>query len=188
MLFYLKKHVLLELLVTLVLGGVGVLGIRSLGVPAPFELTASAGIAALVGALVVTAWTLLVQLGYRVVRGRAYAEELTLSLARHFDGAPLVQIAGGFVAAAGEELFFRGFIQGAWGLIAGSVAFMLAHIGKKDIRVIGYWSIFQGLGFGLVYRASGNLLAPVVAHGLFDAGAMLYFRVLTRNKETRCAS
>jgi len=82
----------------------------------------------------------------------------------------------GLVAAGGEEVLFRGAIQGKWGIVTGAVAFMLGHIGAKDIRVIGYWSVFQGLGLGLAYRWSGNLVVPIVAHGLFDCGAMGYFR------------
>jgi membrane protease YdiL (CAAX protease family) len=60
--------------------------------------------------------------------------------------------------------------------LAGAVAFMIAHIGGRDIRIIGYWSLAQGLLLGLLYQATGNLLVPMVAHALFDMGAMVHFR------------
>lgn len=177
-LFYLKKHVLLELLVALVLGGGGLaLGTwRSIGMP--LDLRASHLAFGLAGAGALSLWTLLVQTGHAVVKGRPYAQGLTRALARHFAGASPLQMFGAALAAAGEEVFFRGFVQGAYGVLAGAVAFMLLHIGAQDIRVIGYWSFFQGLGLGLLYAASGNLLVPILAHALFDCGAMVYFKRL----------
>jgi membrane protease YdiL (CAAX protease family) len=53
---------------------------------------------------------------------------------------------------------------------------MAAHLGKKDIRVVSYWSFFQGLYLGLFYLFSRSLLVPMIAHGMFDIGGMIYFR------------
>ncbi len=177
MLFYFKKHLYLEVLAAAVLGGVGVLGIRLFGVP----INANVDWILLVvwgcgGAFALTLWTLLLQRGYALARGTQYADLLTRALASHFERASPAQILVALFAAAAEEIFFRGLIQGRWGLIAGAMSFMAAHIGKRDIRVIGYWSVFQGLGLGLLYQATDNLLVPMVSHGLFDMGAMLYFR------------
>src|SRR5262249_2066985 len=108
--------------------------------------------------------------------GPHYAQDLTTALATHFTNPRPPQVVAALFAAAGEEMFFRGFIQGRCGIVAGAVAFMIAHLGGRDIRVIGYWSIFQGLGLGACYAWSGNLLVPMLAHGLFDAGAMIHFR------------
>jgi len=188
MLFYLKKHAALELLVALTLGGLGYWGIASSGLSVEFELSPRALFLAALGAAAITAWTLLVQLGYGVARGREFALDLTASLAKHFASASPTQMLGALAAAAGEEVLFRGFIHGRWGIWAGAIAFMLAHIGKKDIRTIGYWSIFHGLGFGLIYELSGNLAVPMLAHGLFDLGAMAFFQWSADRESHRCAS
>jgi len=73
------------------------------------------------------------------------------------------------------------------GLIVASLLFMVAHFGRKDIRVVGYWSIFQGLYLGLFFAYSKNLIVPMIAHGLFDMGGMVYFRgfmLRPQNKRT----
>jgi hypothetical protein len=69
----------------------------------------------------------------------------------------------------------------SWGITRLKGGFVLAHVAANkrelvDIRVIGYWSVFQGLGLGFLYQATDNLLVPMESHGLFDMGAMLYFR------------
>jgi membrane protease YdiL (CAAX protease family) len=70
---------------------------------------------------------------------------------------------------------FRGFIQQWLGLIVASPLFMVAHFGRKDIRVVSYWSIFQGLYLALFFAYSKNLIVPMIAHGLFDMGGIVYF-------------
>ena len=188
MLFLLKRSVLAELAVALLLGGVGWWGMRALRVPYELHLGLRAVAWGILGAFLLAVWTLLVQRGYAIVRGPEIAEELTASLARYFEQASPLQMLLAFAAAAGEELFFRGFIQGSWGLLAGALAFMLAHLGPRDIRVIGYWSVAQGLGLGLLYRATGNLAVPMLAHGLFDLGAMAWFRRFMARRRAACAS
>lgn len=188
MLFLLKRHALTELAVALLLGGLGWWGLTALGLPGVLRLDAPALACGAAGAAGLAVWTLLVQAGYGVAGGRKRAERLTASLARHFEQATAPQMACALLAAAGEELFFRGLVQGALGLLAGSIAFMLAHLGPRDIRVIGYWSVAQGLGLGLLYRATGNLAVPMLAHGLFDLGAMAYFKAFMARRRPSCAS
>ncbi len=119
------------------------------------------------------------QLGYRVFAGPAYARELTLALARQFSEAgPVQMLLGGATAAFGEELFFRGFVQQRFGLLAGALLFMAAHFGRRDIRPVSYWSLAQGLWLGLFFAWTENLAVPMLAHGLFDIGGMIYFRAL----------
>ena len=185
MLFYLKRYPVLELLGAVVLSLTAWLGARICGVTIEFAPTPLALTAGIAGLVALGIWTKGVQLGYALIRGRDYAQRLTVSLARFYADASLPQILLAGIAAAGEEAFFRGFIQTRFGLAAGALAFMAAHIGGKEIRVIGYWSVFQGLGLGALYRATGNLLAPVIAHSLFDIGAMVYFRSLMRAIEPK---
>jgi membrane protease YdiL (CAAX protease family) len=177
MLFYIKRFLSLEVVVTLLLGSVGYWGIRHYNLPCPIKVTPQAVALGVAGSIWLGVWTLLVQGGYALLKGKAYARDLTASLARVYAQSGPAQIAfGGITAACGEELFFRGFLQQSLGLIPASLFFMLAHFGKKDIRVVSLWSIFQGLYLGLFFAWSKNLIVPMVAHGLFDLGGMIYFR------------
>jgi membrane protease YdiL (CAAX protease family) len=183
MLFYVKKYIWLNLGVTVLLGGAGLFGISYFHVPVTISLTSYSIVFGLVSAAVVTVWTFTVQNGYALIRGRGYAEELTKSLAKEYSGISLLQaLLGGITAAFGEELFFRGFIQGQWGIVASTILFGLAHVGKKEIRVVSYWAFAHGLLFGLAYKFSGDLAVPMIGHGLFDIGGILYFRFLTRRE------
>jgi hypothetical protein len=54
-------------------------------------------------------------------------------------------------------------------LVASSVIFGLAHIGPmRRFWVWTVWATVMGLVFGLLYAATGELLAPVVAHVLIN--------------------
>lgn len=177
MLFYIKRYLGLEIGVTLFLGGLGLWGIRAGGLPFDLRPTSRSLALGILGFAWLALWTRPVQYAYQLAKGKPYARQLTASLAKEFAGArPLQMLLGGLTAACGEEIFFRGFVQARWGVLLASLLFMAAHIGKKDIRVISYWSFFQGLYLGLFYLFTAKLLVPMVAHGLFDIGGMLYFR------------
>ncbi|HVO81953.1 MAG TPA: type II CAAX endopeptidase family protein [Terriglobales bacterium] len=177
MLFYIKRYLSLEITITLLLGGVGYWGIQSSGLPLALKATRQAIFFGITGFAWLAVWTGLVQQGYAVVKGKTYAQNLTAALAKEFAHAgPAQIIVGGLTAACGEEIFFRGFLQQKFGLIAASLLFMVAHFGKKDIRIISVWSVFQGLYLGLFFAWSRSLLVPMIAHGLFDIGGMIYFR------------
>jgi membrane protease YdiL (CAAX protease family) len=176
-LFYIKRYLSLEIVVTLVLGGLGYWGIRRNALAFDLRPTPQRLAFGIVGSLWLALWTLLVQYGYALFKGRAYARGLTAALAKEYAHAKPAQIfLGGLTAACGEEIFFRGFLQQILGLIPASLLFMLAHFGKKDIRIISLWSVFQALYLGLFFVWSKNLLVPMIAHGLFDLGGMIYFR------------
>jgi membrane protease YdiL (CAAX protease family) len=184
MLFYIKRYLSLEIVVTLLLGGLGYWAIRRNGLALNLRLTPQVIALGLAGSLWLTLWTLLVQYGYSVAKGKAYSEQLTASLAREYANISPIQILfGGLTATCGEEIFFRGFVQQAFGLVAASLLFMLAHFGKKEIRIVSLWSIFQGLYLGLFFAWSKNLLVPMIAHGLFDMGGMIYFRAFMAHRE-----
>jgi len=182
-LFYAKKYFWLDLTVTLILGGLGYAGIRYFSLPWNLLITSTAIWQGVVSFLSIMAWTFLIQRGYAIVKGDLYARHLTEALAKEYEGASLIKaIAAGITAALGEEVFFRGLIQQQWGLITASVLFGFAHYGKKDIRVVSHWSYVHGLLFGLSFKLTGNLLVPLLAHGLFDLGGVIYFRQVMRNK------
>jgi membrane protease YdiL (CAAX protease family) len=185
MLFYIKRFISLEVAVIVGLGTLGYWGMQSQRVSfAAASPTLTVGLGML-GALWLTLWTLLIQFGYGVAKSKPYAWKLTASLAKEYAHAGALQIALGGLTACAEELFFRGFIQQTLGLIPASLLFMLAHFGKRDIRVISFWSFFQGLYLGLFLVWSDSLLVPMIAHGLFDVGGMIYFRdFMTRQEST----
>ncbi|MBI4600866.1 MAG: CPBP family intramembrane metalloprotease [Planctomycetes bacterium] len=79
-------------------------------------------------------------------------------------------------AGLGEEVLFRGVLQqvaGAWGLWIASLVFGLLHA-----LTPGYFLMTTGIGvyLGWVQVFSGNLLAPVIVHGAYDAIALCRFR------------
>ena len=82
----------------------------------------------------------------------------------------LILLMACVVAPLGEELFFRGALQPSVGLLVASLLFGLAHLLPSWPLVL--WSLFAalaGLLFGLLYEATGSLVAPVVAHVLVNA-------------------
>lgn len=184
MLFYVKKYLWLDLVVTILLGGIGYWGITYFSIPVPSALTPVSFLQGFASFLLITLWTFGVQKGYALVRGEAYAQAITTSLAKEYFNTSWVHaVGGGLTAALGEELFFRAFIQGQWGLIAGSIAFGILHFGDRDIRVVSYWSYAHGLLFGLSYLLTENFVVPVIAHGLFDLGGVLYFQLMQDRTE-----
>jgi hypothetical protein len=79
-------------------------------------------------------------------------------------------LALALVSGLGEELFFRGALQPRVGLVAASLLFGLAHLVPAWPLVL--WSLFAagaGLVFGALFAATGNLLAPCLAHALVNA-------------------
>lgn len=90
-----------------------------------------------------------------------------------------------FLAGLGEEMLFRGVVQaavadwtggnaGVWfGLLAAALLFGFAHL---ITPAYGVFAALIGLYFGALWLWTGNLLAPVVAHAVYDFFALLYLR------------
>jgi hypothetical protein len=108
----------------------------------------------------------------------------SLTACRWFDVVLLAAVAG-----VGEEVLFRGAVQplferwtastgGSWaaGLILSNVIFGLLHFITPTYALLAG---MMGVYFGLLLDATGprNLLAPILAHGLYD---YLAFLVLIR--------
>jgi membrane protease YdiL (CAAX protease family) len=88
-------------------------------------------------------------------------------------------------AGIGEEMLFRGVVQGAAARLLGllpalgiaSVLFGLCHpITPAYAVIVGVIGVY----LGLAWHFSGNLLVPVIAHGLYDFVALLIFRLHRR--------
>ena len=69
------------------------------------------------------------------------------------------------VSAVAEEAFFRGALQPQVGLLAASLLFGAAHfVPRRELLLWTGFSIAAGLLLGWLFDATGNLVAPVVAH------------------------
>ncbi len=68
-------------------------------------------------------------------------------------------------SSIGEELFFRGALQPWLGIWPQAVLFALLHIGP-GMRFLPWTAsaLVLGATFGLLYRGTGDLGAPIVAH------------------------
>jgi membrane protease YdiL (CAAX protease family) len=99
--------------------------------------------------------------------GRALARGLSELLGPLSAGQILLLAA---VSGVAEEAFFRGALQPRVGWVAASVIFGLVHfVPRPEFRL---WTVFSlGAGFllGFLFEATGNLIAPVVAHAGVNA-------------------
>jgi membrane protease YdiL (CAAX protease family) len=99
-----------------------------------------------------------------------YRFEWARALHREFRGLlnPLSDVEIVVLAAAssvGEEMFFRGALLPAIGLLGSSAVFALLHIGPKARHLPWTFSSFvAGLMFGAIYTWTGDLTGPVLAH------------------------
>jgi membrane protease YdiL (CAAX protease family) len=83
------------------------------------------------------------------------------------------------LAGMGEEMLFRGFLQDGlmrllpWGLAlgVGSAVFGLLHAVTLSYAVM---ATLMGAYLGWLYEATGNLLAPMAAHALYDFVVLVY--------------
>jgi hypothetical protein len=99
------------------------------------------------------------------------ARELERAIASLLDGlSPPDALALALISGFAEELFFRGAVQGSWGIVVATVLFALLHTGPG--RPFLLWTLFAlvaGGIFGALALQRGNLLAPITAHVLVNA-------------------
>ena len=82
----------------------------------------------------------------------------------------------GLAAGVGEELLFRGAVQAEFGVVPASLLFGAMHIGGSGTVVFGCWAALCGLALGWLAVWTGGLLAPTVAHVVYDTLALAYIR------------
>jgi len=84
------------------------------------------------------------------------------------------------LAGLGEEMLFRGVLQpamGRWshaawaGVLAAAVLFGLLHAVTPTYAAL---AALMGVYLGWLFLLTGNLLTPVVVHGLYDFVALLH--------------
>jgi membrane protease YdiL (CAAX protease family) len=128
----------------------------------PIHWRIAAGVGA--GAALVAlsrAWTA------RSEAGRALAAELARVLGPLSAGRALA-----FALASGlaEEALFRGALQPQVGFGAATLVFAAAHfVPAPKLRVWSLFALLAGAVFGALFAATGDLLAPALAHALVNA-------------------
>ena len=75
-----------------------------------------------------------------------------------------------FLSAVAEEAFFRGALQPQLGLPATSLLFALAHFApRRDLLPWTAFALAAGFALGALFEATGNLVAPTLAHAVVNA-------------------
>jgi uncharacterized protein len=80
------------------------------------------------------------------------------------------------LAGMAEELLFRGVLQPLIGLPLASLVFGAVHVGGRGFVGYGAWAACIGALFGWLMVETEGLLAPIVAHAVYDAFALAYVR------------
>jgi len=93
-----------------------------------------------------------------------------------------------FFAGLGEELFFRGWLQGVlavkfgiwFGILMASALFGFAHYLSTTYAI---YALLTGLYLGVIYQVSGNLFIVMAIHAVYDFTALVYLirRAKSRN-------
>ena len=115
---------------------------------------------------------------------RALVKRWSWVRALHADLRPAIHDAGdvtlvvlGIASAVGEELFFRGLLAPALGLVLSSLAFgMLHQLRGRAGWVWTGWATLMGLVFGALFLATGSLLGPLVAHAAINVANLRFLR------------
>lgn len=186
-----RKSLLLATL--LVEGGLFLLGLLLMGGPnsmqSKFYLSWNATVYALLSCIpmlavlylsVRTQWTPLFRLKQEI-------DEKVLPIFANCNILDLAIIA--LLAGTGEELLFRGWLQGAltskfgiWvGILIVSLIFGLAHSLSITYAI---YAFLTGLYLGVIYQVSGNLYIVMVIHALYDFIALVYLVRRGKGDET----
>lgn len=105
---------------------------------------------------------------------RRLYRELLFPMFRQSTPIEIVTIS--LLAGLGEEMFFRGAMQPEWGWVIASLTFGACHVGGRSTIVLGIWAACTGALLAWVAILTGGLLAPILAHAVYDALALSYLR------------
>jgi uncharacterized protein len=104
-------------------------------------------------------------------RSLAAARELEATLALLLASLKREEaLALALLSGFAEELFFRGAMQGSFGVLVTTLLFAFLHRGPgSGFRIWPVFALLAGALFGGLMFWRGNLLGPVVAHVLVNA-------------------
>lgn len=75
-----------------------------------------------------------------------------------------------FASGIAEEMFFRGALQPAVGLVWASLVFGACHfLPRRELALWSLYAVAMGFAFGWLFEATGHLAAPIAAHVLVNA-------------------
>ncbi|NNL87164.1 MAG: CPBP family intramembrane metalloprotease [Myxococcales bacterium] len=79
------------------------------------------------------------------------------------------------VSGVAEEALFRGALQPQLGLLLTALLFGGAHfVPRRPFAIWAAFAVLAGVLFGLLYQATGSLMAPIAAHVVVN-GLNLYW-------------
>jgi membrane protease YdiL (CAAX protease family) len=114
----------------------------------------------------------------RITRMTRWGEDLARELGALLGRPTLAQcILLALMSGVAEEALFRGALQPAIGLVGASLLFGLVHfVPRRELLPWTGFTVAAGFLLGFLFDATGNLLAPVVAHVVINA---VNLRILT---------
>jgi membrane protease YdiL (CAAX protease family) len=137
----------------------------------PERLALSLGLGLLLAVVVVGVTPILVE---RTRWARALHAELA-EIISPLSAAEMTWLA--LASGVAEELFFRGAMQPAWGLLITSLIFGAVHVGPKPLFLAWTtWAFVMGLLLGLIFELTGVLWGPVLAHVWINQRNMTFIR------------
>lgn len=140
-----------------------------LGAAALVAVSLALGAALAVLTVVATRW---------LVRRFMWARRLHESLRPAVKDASTGQLLGmAVMSGLGEELFFRGLLVPALGVVASSLLFGVLHQVPGRARFVwASWATLMGLAFAAIFRLTGSLAGPVLAHVAINAVNLVFLR------------
>ena len=115
---------------------------------------------------------------------RAFVKRWEWARALHADLRPVVSNTGdgtlvvlGLTSAVAEELFFRGLLTTAIGVVLSSLAFGVLHQLRGRARFVwAAWATVMGFLFAGIFVATGSLAGAILAHALINVTNLRYLR------------
>jgi len=89
-------------------------------------------------------------------------------------------IALSCIAGFCEEIFFRGLVLPAFGIILSSIAFGMLHFPGKKFWIYALWATASGFLLGFMFKISGSLWLPITAHSVNNLIGMFMLRKINR--------
>lgn len=160
----------LEWLLSLALAVLSIGWALARGFPLAERLTPTAGAVALGVGAGAALWGT-IPLLLRSAAMRRVWDEVLQPFSRTLATRDLVVIA--LLSGVSEELFFRGILLPEVGLVLSSVGFGALH---ALCAVYFAWATLVGAGFGALALATDSLVAPIVAHAVYNFGALVLVR------------